>query len=159
MSKFGAFLCRSCCWNEPSHLATGHMGAEEAIGWIDLLQRIHSLLEIVFCQWSSVRVCGPALNVAAVGMRMQTHRESTRVRLDGWSLHEDPAANAESSGDEIGALDCKLGEDAFLYWKKRRRNSVGSASVPVSGHDTVTWFATAVFMLIAFALRALVVMM
>ena len=124
-------------------LASGHrpggLGAEEAIGWIGVLQCIHPLLEIVFCNWDSVRVGGPALDVAAVGMRMQTDRESKRVRLDGWGLHEDPAANAESSGYENGAHDGKPGKDEEVDWEKGGRNSLGSVSVPVSGFDTITW--------------------
>ena len=95
-----------------------------------------------------MRVGGPTLNVVAVGMRMQTDRESKRVRLDGWGLHEDPTANAESSGDENGAHDGKPGKDEEVDCRF-------SAS---------EWFrhyymdATAVFMLIAFVLRPLVVL-
>ena len=61
------------------------------------------------------------------------------MRFDGWGLHEDPTANAESSGDETGAHDGKLGKDEEVDWKKGGRNSLGSSSVPVSGFDTITW--------------------
>ena len=107
-------------------LASGHRpggwGAEEAIGWIGVLQCIHFLLEIVFCNWDSVPVGGPALNVAAVGMRTQTDRLARR-----------------SSGDEKGAHGGKLGKDEEVDWEKGRRNSLGSASVLVSSFDTITW--------------------
>ena len=89
--------------------------------WIGVLQCILPLLEIVFRNWDSVRVGGPALNVAAIVMRMQTDRESKRVRLDGWSLHEDPTANAESSGDETGAHDGRRGGG---LGKKRKEQSL-----------------------------------
>ena len=89
-----------------------------------MLQCVHSLLEIAFCSWDSVRVGGPALNVAAVDMGMQTDKESKRLRLDGWGLHEDPTANAESSSDEKGAHDGKPGKDEEVDWEKRRKETV-----------------------------------
>ena len=160
VGKFGAFFVGAVAGtNPPIWPQARWLGAEEAIGWIGVLQCIHSLLEIVFCNWDSVRVGGPALNVAAVGMRMQTDRESKRMRLDGWGLHEDPTANAESSGDEKGAHDGKLGE--------RRGGGLGEKRKEQSRFllSASEWFrhcyvgATAVFMLILFVLRLLVALM
>ena len=122
VGKFGAFFVGAvAATNPPIWPQARWLGAEKAIGWIGLLQCIHSLLAIVFCNWDSVRVGGPALNFAAVGMRMQTDRESKRMRLDGWSLHEDPTANAESSGDEKGAHDGKPGKDEVVRRKEQFR--------------------------------------
>ena len=46
-----------------------------------------------------------------------------------------------------------------MDWEKGVRNSLGSASVPVSGFGHNYMDATALFMLIAFVLRPLVVLM
>ena len=80
------------------------------------------------------------------------------MRLDGWGLHEDQTANAESSGDEKGAHDGKPGKDEEVDWVKRKEQSRFRFSAS-------EWFrhyymdATAVFMLIAFVLRPLVALM
>ena len=160
VGKFGAYFVGAVAGTNPSIWPQARwLGAEEAIGWIGVLQCIHSLLEIVFFNRDSVRVGGPALIVAAVGMRMQTDRESKRMRLDGWGLHEDPTANAESSGDENGAHDGKLGKDEEVDWGKRRKEQ---SRFRFSASE---WFrhyymdATAVFMLIAFVLWPLVALM
>ena len=127
-------------WSTASLRHSGVASGQKSGGWcIEVLRCIHSLLEIVLCKWASVRVGGPVLNVAAVGKRMQTDRESKRVRLDGWSLHGDPTANAESSGDENGAHDGKPGKDEGVYWKKERKDQFVSASLPLQGFDIITW--------------------
>ena len=82
VGKFGAFFVGAVAGtNPPIWPQARWLGAEEAIGWIGVLQWMHSLLEIVFYNWDSVRVVGPAVNVAAVGMQMQTDRESKRMRV------------------------------------------------------------------------------
>ena len=157
VGKFGAFFVGAVAGTNPRIWPQARwLGAEEAIGWIGVSQCINFLLEIVVCNWGSVRVGGPALNVAAVGMRMQTDRVSNCVRLDGWGLHEDPTANA---GDENGAHDGKPGKVEEVDSEKRRKEQ---SRFRFSASE---WFrhyymdATAVLMLIAFVLRPLLALM
>ena len=151
VGKFGAFFVGAVV---PSGHRPGVWGPEEAIGWIGVLQCIHSLLEIVFCNLDSVRVGGPALNVAAVGMRMQTDR-SKRMRLDGWGLHEDQPMQNPAATRMVHTM-ANLGKTRRWTGEKRRKEQ---SRFRFSASE---WFrhyymdATAIFMLIAFVLRPLV---
>ena len=92
-------------------------------------------------------------------MRMQTDRESKRMRLDGWGLHEDPTANAQSIGDENGAHNGKLVKDEEVDWGKKRNEQSRFRFSASEWFQHYYMDATAVFMLIAFVLRPLVALM
>ena len=114
---------RGLRWQVRRHL--GQVGGGRGGHRLDCSVAMHPLL--AFCNWASVRVNGPALSVAAVGMREQTHRESTRVRLDGWSLHEDPTAMQNPAVTRMVHTMANLGKTRRWTGKKEK----GTVSVPL----------------------------
>ena len=157
--KFNTFFVAAVAGTSPRIWPHARwLGAQDAIGWLGVLQCIHSLLELVFCKWADKWVGGPAIGAPVVGL-MLADRVTDPVRLDACGQLDAPEENAESSGDENGPADGKPAKGEEVDWEKRRKEQ---SKYRFSGSEWLRTHhadATGVFMLIALVLRPLVTIM
>ena len=120
------FLCWSCCWNEPSHLATGQVAQGRGGHCLDCSVGRHPLLVPVcilqlgqrVSPWSSFERCS--------SRRADANRQGVDTCATRWLVL------ARRSNSQCGIQQRRDWCTRWQTCEKGGRNSLGSASVPVS---------------------------